>query len=153
MGACCTSSDRKNDADAARQLESLFVLGNKDLVRSGTQEDLLKFYEVLDQEVQSHENCYTCTLVDKASNENRFCKVINKKDSMPMQSIEKTLKFMSTVSNSIVCKVQEIYHSNDKIFLVSDSLKGTHKPLAELETILDEGKITRIVEKLLVLCN
>jgi len=48
--------------------------------------------------------------------------------------------------------VQEIYQSNDRVFLVSPSLKATHKSLAELDTVLDESQVTRIIEKLLQLC-
>ena len=71
---------------------------------------------------------------------------------MSLQAIQKTLNFMSTISNSIVCKIQEIYSSNEKIYLVSDSLKGTHKQISELESVLDESQITRIIEKLLQMC-
>ena len=46
MGCCV--SDRKTDADAARQLDSLFVLSNKDFLRVGNQDDLDKYYDMLD---------------------------------------------------------------------------------------------------------
>lgn len=48
MGCCV--SDRKTDVDAARQLDSLFVLSNKDFLKVGNQEDLDKLYDILDQD-------------------------------------------------------------------------------------------------------
>ena len=59
---------------------------------------------------------------------------------------------MGTASHSIILKVQEVYYSNDKIHLVSNSLKGTHVCLAELSNTLDESQITVILEKLLQMC-
>ena len=55
MGAACIcSGDRKSDKDAKRQLESLFHLSNQDFLRVGTQEDMAKYYEILEQDCQSH---------------------------------------------------------------------------------------------------
>ena len=71
---------------------------------------------------------------------------------MQMKQIQACCQFMGQISHSIVVKVQEIYHSNDRVYLVSPSLKGSHKALAELESILDESQITRIIEKLLQMC-
>ena len=59
---------------------------------------------------------------------------------------------MGTSSHSIILKVQEVYYSNDKIHLISNSLKGTHVSLAELNVILDESQIIVIIEKLLQMC-
>ena len=56
---------------------------------------------------------------------------------------------MGQISHSIAIKIQEIYHSNDRVYLVSPSLKRSHKSLTELDQVLDEGQITRIIEKLL----
>jgi len=59
---------------------------------------------------------------------------------------------MGEASHSIILNVQEVYYSNDKIHLVSPSLKGTHVSLAELSIVLDENQITAIIEKLLQMC-
>ena len=59
---------------------------------------------------------------------------------------------MGQISHSIAIKIQEIYHSNDRVYLVSPSLKRSHKSLTELDQVLDEGQITRIIEKLLQMC-
>ena len=50
MGGCCTSSDRKTPEEAARQLESLFILDSNDFLRKGNQNDMLTYYEVLESE-------------------------------------------------------------------------------------------------------
>ena len=89
MGSCICSGDRKSTADAKRQLDSLFHLSNKDFLRVGTQEDLAKYYDILEQDCQSHENCTTGLITDKASGEQRFCKTIRKSESMSMKQIEK----------------------------------------------------------------
>lgn len=56
---------------------------------------------------------------------------------------------MGGISHNILLKVQEVFISDDKVFLVYPSLRATHKPLSELDTVLDESQITRIVEKLI----
>ena len=47
MGNCC-AANRKSEADAKRQLDSLFHLSNKDFMRVGTEEELAKYYDILD---------------------------------------------------------------------------------------------------------
>ena len=59
---------------------------------------------------------------------------------------------MGKISHSIVVRVQEIYNSDERVYLVSPSLKNSHKPLSEIESVLDESQITRIIEKLLQMC-
>ena len=59
---------------------------------------------------------------------------------------------MGQISHSIIVKVQEVYHSDDRVYLVSPSLRNSHKSLSEIESVLDESQITRIVEKLLQMC-
>ena len=84
-------------------------MSNKDMVRGGTEENLLKYYDVLEQETQSHKNCYTCTLVDKKNGDHRFCKVITKTEEMPLKALQKTVEFMTSVSDSMIIKIQEVY--------------------------------------------
>ena len=38
------------------------------------------------------------------------------------------------------------------MYFVSPSLKGSHTPLAALDSVLNESEITRIIEKLLQMC-
>ena len=78
--------------------------------------------------------------------------MITKTDSMPLKQIEKCCSFMGRISHSIVMKVQEVYNSKERVYLVSPSLKNSHKPLSELESVLNESQITRILEKLLQMC-
>ena len=59
---------------------------------------------------------------------------------------------MSDINHASVLKVSEIYHSDNKVWLIMPSLSITHKPLSLLDTVLMESQITRIVEKLLQLC-
>ena len=113
---------------------------------------MLHFYDVLEQETQSHANCVTCLLTEKSTGETKFCKTIIKQDDMPLKRIQKTCQFMGGINHNILLKVQEVFISDDKIFLVYPSLRATHKPLSELDTVLDESQITRIVEKLIQLC-
>ena len=80
MGCCV--SDRKTDADAARQLDSLFVLSNKDFLRVGNQDDLDKYYDILDQDSQSHANCSSGLITEKSTGETKFCKIIIKSEAM-----------------------------------------------------------------------
>jgi len=139
MGSCCSSSDRKSPEEAARQLDSLFVLSNKDFFRVGTQDDLLKHYQVLEQENQSHANCTACLLTEKATGETKFCKVVTKSEEMQLSKINETVRYMGRVSHPIIVKVQEVYYSNDKIYLVSSSLRASHKSLAEANAVFEEG--------------
>ena len=113
MGGCCSSSDRKSPEDAKRQLESLFVLSNKDFVRKGTHEDMVKYFEVLEQETQSHGNCVTSLLKEKSTGDTKFCKTILKPEDMQAKRIYTTCNFMGQISHSIIVRVQEVYHSND----------------------------------------
>ena len=78
-------------------------------------------------------------ITDKATGETRFCKTITKNESMSLKQIEKCCQFMGKISHSIVVRVQEIYNSDERVYLVSPSLKNSHKPLSEIESVLDES--------------
>ena len=45
-GTCCTSRESKSEANA-RQLDSLFILTNKDFARKGNLQDMLKNYDIM----------------------------------------------------------------------------------------------------------
>lgn len=143
---------KKSDAEATRQLESLFILNNKDFVRKGNQDDMRAYYDILDYESQSHTNCVSGFLCDKATSESRFCKSISKQEDMELRLIQAAVEFMGVVSHPCIVKVQEVYSSNDKVHLVSASLKGSHKPLSELSGALEESQVTGILAKLLQVC-
>ena len=149
---CCDSSGRKTDEEAKRQLDSLFVLNTGDFFRVGTQETLQKHYEILDEEMQSHSNVHTALVTDRATGETKFCKTIVKSEDMQWKQIEKTCNYMGKISHSVVLKTMEVYRGNDRIYLLSPSLKGTHKSLTQLAEPLNESQITRIIEKLLQMC-
>ena len=51
---------------------------------------MLHYYDVLEQETQSHANCVTCLLTEKSTGETKFCKTIIKQDDMPLKRIQKT---------------------------------------------------------------
>ena len=48
---CCDSSTRAQTADeAARSLNSVFAISNKDMIKGGTAEQLEEMYNILDSE-------------------------------------------------------------------------------------------------------
>ena len=67
MGGCCTTEDRKGQA--AHQLESIFAIDSQDFHKSGTIQDFIKYYDMLDEENQSHKNCVTSLIYEKKSGE------------------------------------------------------------------------------------
>lgn len=98
MGDCCSSQGgRKSEADAARQLESLFILDSEDFLRTGSLEDFDKYYDVLEQDTQSHINCVTCLVTEKETGTTKFCKIVLKKEDMPMKRVIKTCSWMGRI--------------------------------------------------------
>lgn len=149
---CCLADERKVSKKSSQQLQQLFSLDNEDLLKKGTQKDFLNQYEVLEQETQSHLNCVTSLVTEKATGETKFCKTILKQNNMSMSRINTTCFQMSSISHQLITKVQEVYVDKDRVYLIIPFLRKTHKQLSELSITLDEIQVTVIIQKLLQLC-
>ena len=51
----------------------------------------------------------------------------------------KTAKFMTSINHVNIVKPTECFIGKWQIHLVSNNIKNTHKPLAELTEVLDEA--------------
>lgn len=60
---------------------------------------------------------------------------------------------MGRHSHPCILKVQEVFVGNDKIHLVSSSLKASHTPLSDLSFLPSESQVKTIVEKLVQMCH